>query len=183
METYTGRRVDFANPDPGTICIEDIAHALARLCRYGGHCRTSGIWSVAQHCLAVEGYLRDRGPRIRLLALLHDAPEAYLHDLPPMMKSLLPEYRKWEQCMELAVWETFGLAPPTAEEVRIVKYADTVGLATEAALLMCSGGEGWAISADPSPDMLISPEGLDPAEAEEEYIVHVAHAMRELARE
>lgn len=39
VETYTGQYLDVQNPDPDKINLEDIAHALSNICRYGGHCK------------------------------------------------------------------------------------------------------------------------------------------------
>lgn len=39
VQTYSGRQFYVADPRPDDVSIEDIAHALALLCRYGGHCR------------------------------------------------------------------------------------------------------------------------------------------------
>jgi len=40
ITTFTGKQFDFLNPTTSMVCIEDIAHALARLCRFNGHCKT-----------------------------------------------------------------------------------------------------------------------------------------------
>lgn len=37
IETVSGKFVDVKNPDPATIDLHDIAHALSQTCRYGGH--------------------------------------------------------------------------------------------------------------------------------------------------
>lgn len=144
-ETYTGKQVNFTDPNPADICIEDIAHSLARTCRYGGHCRIDGIWSVAEHSLVVEEWLDEhfRLYRLRLLGLLHDAAEAYIGDLPPQAKALLPEYQRWERNCERAIWRAFGMDPPGMGEVERVKEGDRAALAAEAAAMMFSKGEEW----------------------------------------
>lgn len=45
--TYTGRKFYPLDPRPEDVCIEDIAHALALVNRFGGHTRVP--YSVAQH--------------------------------------------------------------------------------------------------------------------------------------
>jgi hypothetical protein len=47
VETFSGLFVDTNNPDPSTILLKDIAHALSNTCRFGGHC--DGFYSVAEH--------------------------------------------------------------------------------------------------------------------------------------
>src|SRR5487761_1741512 len=39
IATFTGRAFWPLDPRPEDVVIEDIAHALSMLCRYGGHCR------------------------------------------------------------------------------------------------------------------------------------------------
>lgn len=93
IQTYTGRMVDPFNLAPDDICLEDIAHALSNLCRFGGH--TSGFYSVAQHSVYAS---RLSPPPFRAWALLHDASEAYLHDISTPIKARpeLAAYREAE---------------------------------------------------------------------------------------
>lgn len=37
LETVSGRLVDLESPNPRSIAIGDVAHALSMLCRYNGH--------------------------------------------------------------------------------------------------------------------------------------------------
>ena len=76
LTTYSGYHFDPLNPDPSLICIEDIAHALSNICRYGGH--ADSFYSVAQHSLLMSEVTT---PRLRRACLLHDAAEAYLGDM------------------------------------------------------------------------------------------------------
>lgn len=86
IQTVSGRRFNPFEPDPVEIDIDDIATALANQCRFGGHCRT--FYSVAQHsCLASDLVEEGGGSTADALwALLHDASEAYLVDLPHPIK-------------------------------------------------------------------------------------------------
>lgn len=63
------------------INIEDIARSLANTCRFRGH--TTQYYSVAEHCFHVS---LDVPRGYALWALLHDAPEAYLFDIPSPLK-------------------------------------------------------------------------------------------------
>jgi 5'-deoxynucleotidase YfbR-like HD superfamily hydrolase len=62
------------------IHIEDITHALSQRCRYAGH--TPGFYSVAQHLVLCSDQALKLCPDLALTALMHDASEAYLSDLP-----------------------------------------------------------------------------------------------------
>jgi hypothetical protein len=50
IRTRSGTFVDVFDSKPEDFHIEDIAHALSHLCRYGGHC--DPFYSVAQHSIA-----------------------------------------------------------------------------------------------------------------------------------
>lgn len=64
--------------------IGDIAHSLARQCRYNGHC--GGFLSVARHCIWVSDELRKVSPTMELWGLLHDASECYVGDMVSPLK-------------------------------------------------------------------------------------------------
>lgn len=124
IRTYTDRAVDFLEPRLETINITDIAHALAITNRFSGH--TMFPYSVAQHSVlaAVAAPFS-----LQLEALLHDAHEAYVGDMPTPLKHLMPEYQELEGRMELAVRTKFGLPWNMSPEV---KHIDRRMLATEA---------------------------------------------------
>jgi hypothetical protein len=128
--TVSGRKYWPADPRPEDFCVEDIAHALANQCRFGGHCRT--FYSVAQHSVHVS---RVCDPADALWGLLHDASEAYIVDIPRPFKTApgMEGYRLYENQMMRAVCEAFGLP---AEIPASVKHADEVLLASEARDLM-----------------------------------------------
>jgi 5'-nucleotidase len=72
--TFTKRKFWPLDPRPGDYCIEDIAHSLARICRFGGHVQCEH-YSVAQHCVLISEQFTE--PFKRYVALMHDAAEAY----------------------------------------------------------------------------------------------------------
>lgn len=122
--TYTGKMIDLKNPDKRAIENEDIAHALSQLCRAAGHFRH--FYSVAQHSIncmreaQAQGYSR----RVCFAALLHDAQEAYLCDIPTPLKGELENYREIENNFEKVILKKYSLYPLSDEEKHLVKRID-----------------------------------------------------------
>lgn len=118
IETHTGKQFWFLNPSPEMFDIEDIAHALSMVCRYAGH--VTRFYSVAAHCCVIADHF-SHDPRLHLTALMHDAAEAYIGDMPRPLKRQLPQFRKVEVRIEQALAETFGLIYPWP---KVIKDAD-----------------------------------------------------------
>jgi 5'-deoxynucleotidase YfbR-like HD superfamily hydrolase len=144
IQTFTGALVDPLAPDPAAIDPVDVAHALSHHCRFGGHSRV--FYSVAQHSCLVADTVEAGGGTVAdtLWALLHDATEAYLGDLPHPLKHRSPlgaVYREAEERLQAAICERFGLplVPPPS-----VKQADRALLATERrALMVATPDAAW----------------------------------------
>lgn len=85
-----GKKLFVQDPRPEDIDVEEIAHALSCVNRFGGHV-PHGPYSVAQHSIYVAQYVIGRGhPELGMLALMHDAPEAFLGDvIRPIKRSPL----------------------------------------------------------------------------------------------
>lgn len=115
IRTFTGKYVNPLNPDPDTICIEDIAHALSQICRFGGH--LPYFYSVADHSLAVSYCLPDEHA---LAGLLHDASEAYLCDIPSPVKRMIPGYAEAEDRLMKVIAAKFGFPWPVPEMVKVM---------------------------------------------------------------
>lgn len=120
MRTYTGVQFFPMDPRPEEIVIEDIAHALSMQCRFGGHCQQ--FYSVAQHSVRVShamdrvhGYREVHG--LATAALLHDAAEAYLVDVPRPVKVELREYAGMEDRLMKVIAQKFGFQWPLPPEV------------------------------------------------------------------
>src|SRR5262249_32784791 len=96
IQTFTGRQFWPLDPRAEELDIEDIAVALSRDCRYAGHCKR--FFSVAEHCVLMTRVARGNGynKRDQRTALLHDASEAYLRDIPRPLKRGLRGYREIE---------------------------------------------------------------------------------------
>jgi hypothetical protein len=135
IQTASGICFDPLDPRPDLIEIGDIARALSNQCRFGGHCER--FYSVAQHCVLMADVAADLldDPVAPLWALLHDASEAYLVDLPYPVKhnsDLGSQFRVAEQRVLDAVMMRYDLPldPPSG-----VKVLDRRMLATESRII------------------------------------------------
>lgn len=115
ITTWTGARVDVLDAKPDDIWIADIAHALARTCRYGGH--VTHHLSVARHSIWVSEELDGTGHE--LWGLLHDASEAYLGDMVKPLKHhpSMAIFRETEDALDRVIAERFSLDYPMPSEV------------------------------------------------------------------
>jgi len=160
IQTYTGRRFYPLDPVIDQIDIKDIAHALSLLCRFGGH--IDRFYSVAEHCILLSKWV---DPKNALAALLHDATEAYVVDVPRPIKYLLPDYREIENKAWEAITSRYGLDWALPEQV---KEGDNRILINERNLLM-PRAERWTIDdlVDPLPIDII---GWEPKVVERRYL-------------
>lgn len=145
VQTYSGKRFDFLDPKPEQIDIEDIAHSLSGLPRYNNH--TKVPYSVAQHSLAV---MRKVPVNDYLVALLHDAPEAYIGDMLGPIKRRVPQFQEIETGVWFAICRKFGLDGIIPESVR---RADIIALATEQRDLMNECEHDWSLPEWAKPDI------------------------------
>lgn len=157
--THSGTSFYPLDPRPDEIHIEDIAHALSMLCRFGGHCST--FYSVAEHSVRVARQFmvrtrfRDDGtgpgtPDGCLAALLHDASEAYIIDVPRPLKPYLGDYKVHEAQLQQAIFKRFGALDC---HHAAIKTCDLILLATEKRDLMPATSAEWA----PLPSPLSEP--------------------------
>lgn len=166
LQTFTGRQVAPLAPRVSDIAIEDIAHALSHLCRFGGHVRT--FYSVAQHSVLVSHALPTE---LALWGLLHDASEAYLVDLPTPIKSAGPlsGYRGIESLLQRTIYQAFGLAGDEpvqvhdADQALLVLEARALFAPAAAERITASTRAGLAL-----PSMQITP--VDPAQAKAGFL-------------
>lgn len=137
IETYTGIKFSLYKPEFNA---EDIAHCLANLCRFNGHTRT--FYSVAEHSLLVSALVYHMGGNQQqcLEALLHDATEAYMSDVPAPFKQLLPDWQKLDKDLDDKLREWADLP---ATKTGLVKDADWLALFIEAYWLLPDKGESF----------------------------------------
>jgi hypothetical protein len=166
--TYSSRHFYPLDPRPADVDIDDIAHALSLTCRYNGH--TSVFYSVAEHSLLLCQEVTRRRPDDlvqQLQALLHDAAEAYLCDIPRPVKPLLSGYYEAEARVDRAISEHFGIeiAPKTA----LIAELDTRILCDETAALMPPESAEWHQRLG----MMLGVEirALGPGQAEREFLM------------
>jgi len=120
----SGTLIDINRPTPDMICIEDIAAALSKICRFGGH--SSTFYSVAQHSVIVAAIAPEYLCRE---ALLHDAAEAYLGDVIKPLKNLLGiAYEELENDFMKAITRKFNL---DASKLLEIKQYDKMALEVE----------------------------------------------------
>lgn len=154
METFTGRKFWPLDPSAEDVCIEDIAHALSLICRFGGHVRE--FYSVAQHSCYVADIVFAREPQHALVALMHDAAEAYTGDVVRPIKRGNPVYGAAEAAVWSCIAKRFGLP---VELPAVVKWADNVVLWNEHAQIM-NGKNVWpSCDQEEGPDVGIVPWG------------------------
>lgn len=179
IETASGLRYDFENPDPTTILLEDIAHALSNVCRFAGHIRRFN--SVAEHSVlvsrivgsysleefgAVPGKAKERKRGFVLAALLHDAHEAYIWDAPSPVKPLLGDtFKRLGRIADEAIASKFLKEGYSADSFKhpLIKKADRTALVVEGRALLPVGptDDEW----EPLPPGVQWDGGLSPYEA------------------
>jgi 5'-nucleotidase len=192
IQTVSGMDVDLLYPRPESILLGDIAHALARIPRFVGHTIGECPWSVAQHSLLVESLMpEDANASERLVALLHDAHEAYVGDMPTPVKqamdaiprnnsnSLAPSlfFKDITNRLDTVIWKVFGLDPSSATFDR-VRTADLLALRVEADLLMAPRRREWSTLL-PAPDPMPTLRPCHPVSRAEAVFLDRFHELQE----
>lgn len=165
IQTYTGKIIYNKNLGQNDICIEDIARSLSNKCRFGGHCK---FYSVAQHSILVSKLVT---PDLAMQALLHDAAEAYICDVPRPWKKLLPLIIQTEEMYLKAIMKKFAQPWPIADAVW---NADDAILHTEAMALF-GDVEHWCLKIEPA---IIDIVPLSPKKSERAFLAR----YRELSK-
>ena len=148
MNEYEGKWIStlrvpkfhFLNPQKHEILIEDIAHALAMTCRFGGH--IDRFYSVAEHSVRAS-WLAPR--YLRLVALLHDAEEAYVPDVPRPIKMELPQVQELYKPLNKAIMDKYEVG--AYDELEMKEIDDRLCI-TEAQA-MGVWREDWAVLGEP----------------------------------
>ncbi len=150
IELASGRRLHFEQPDPAAISVEDIAHHLSQVNRYGGAPRRP--YSVAEHAVLVAERLRSQGHDAAtiLAGLHHDDAEAFVGDIVRPIKRSLSGYSEIEDAVQAAVRTALDLT--LVHDEAAVSAADDWALSCEAWHLLPSRGEEWCSAGIYSPD-------------------------------
>jgi len=145
VEVYSGTMVNLTRPTADMIHAGDIAHALSRIPRFNGHSHIP--YTVARHTILVVDILKswDANPELLLMAWLHDAPEAYLGDIPTPLKRLFqPQFDILEARFLIAIYDAIL---PKGEDMEFghpddyacLKHADRLALLIERMVLKYPG--------------------------------------------
>jgi hypothetical protein len=110
--------VHILDPQTEEIDLEDIGRALAGILRWCGR----GPTTVLQHSLELAR--RVESPEETLHALLHDAAEAFLGDIPRPFKNEVPGYDRTEVGILAAIYRSLDCPWPSAEAVAQVRFFD-----------------------------------------------------------
>jgi hypothetical protein len=159
IQTAHGRQFWPIDPRPNEVHLDDIAHALSMLCRFGGHCLR--FYSVAEHSVLMA---RAAPPEYRRWALLHDASEAYLVDVPRPIKPFLLGYDESEERIMRAVAVRFNLHLGLPD---VVKYLDRAILMDEQLQNMAPAPVPW--STDTAP-LGVTLQFWTPEQARDEFL-------------
>ena len=191
ISTFTGKKYHYFDPQPEMICLEDIAHALSNMCRFTGHVRE--FYSVAEHSVHAARVIED--PKLRKFALMHDAAEAYMVDIPRPFKPHLhihmptPEgltvvpYKAMEEATMLAIADALGFKWRKHKEVKAV---DNRLLATEWRALIGDRWEGpipggIVECGEPYPELqrTLSTSTMMPRDAEASFLLEAERVLSE----
>jgi hypothetical protein len=141
-QSYTGRQIWPLDPRPGDFAIEDLAHGLSNLARYGG--QASRFYSVAEHSVLCSLFGDPVYARRRLM---HDTAEAVLGlDLASPLKRhpAFSWFRAIEEPIEAAIFAQFDCeAPGDWKEI------DTRILLDERAALFGPPPDDWRVPGEP----------------------------------
>lgn len=118
IQTYSGLAFTYPLVNIDAIEIVDIANALSKQCRFAGHCLK--FYSVAEHCCHVSDHVSDEN---KFAALMHDASEAYMVDIPRPLKQMFRSYQVAEEQVMQVIATKFGFDYPLPAEVKRVDTA------------------------------------------------------------
>ena len=131
IQTFSGGQFWPLDPRLEELNIIDIAAALSKECRYGGHCLR--FYTVAEHSELMRRAAAERGYSLRdqRAASLHDASEGLgLRDMPRPIKRDIANYQEIENRIMRVVATRFDFDWPIPPHIK--ELDEMIGLAEEA---------------------------------------------------
>ena len=111
LRTLTGKKFNIFEPRPEMIDIRDIASGLANKGHFSG--LTPRYFSIAEHSILVcdefSFWNNEQPDSVKLLALLHDASEAYIGDMIKPLKVHMPDFVRLEDGIMNVIAQRFDL--------------------------------------------------------------------------
>jgi hypothetical protein len=149
MATQSGRRVYPSDPLPDDFCIQDIAHGLSNVCRWGG--QGISFFSVSEHSLRGAKRARETGDsELAFEFLLHDGAEAFFGDVVNPVALSLPAYQSMRDRAQGVINATFRLP---FDMTPACKELDGRMGRTEAPVMFDHGDTWWKrLPFEPFPD-------------------------------
>jgi len=140
------------NPVLEEIDMHDIVVSISNTCRYGG--RVSSFYSVAQHSTVMSFWAEELHESISTdivkAALLHDAAEGWIGDIPTPIKKLWPQIDEVEKQIAKLVFEMHDVDPDLFDCEEIAEL-DNIMFNTECRDVLVA-------SSPPTPHLCIPPE-------------------------
>lgn len=172
VPTRSGLSFNMLDPKPEFVVLEDVIHGMAYTYRFGGQI---GPITILEHCVLVSRIIEILWPKSKaqMPGLLHDACEAYGHDIQaPVRKFLkvtLPNgteiswgdlERKVNAAISKALWDgTDFYSYPE------VQAADILAVAIEKSQIASIKDENWGLPTIPKEIAHLKVEFLSPADA------------------
>lgn len=109
IQLFTGGYFNFVQPNPEDVKVEDIAGALSKTCRFGGHIKR--FYSVAEHAINCSLSAMKNGATLEqgFAILHHDDTETYMGDMVKPLKNIMPEFARIEKIVERVIGEKLGI--------------------------------------------------------------------------
>lgn len=126
--TASGKTLDLEVPLISDIDAYDIARGLAHKGHFAG--QTDKMFTIAEHCLLVAHIIeygevpKQHEKTLILLALLHDAAEAYINDMLSPIKKYSSVYKTFEFNIQVVIHAKYGVGDVDNSLFHIIKSAD-----------------------------------------------------------
>lgn len=167
IRTYTGRLIQPFALDENDVCLEDIAHHTANMCRFNGATRwhySSALHMINCARLALRVY---DNTELAKVCLLHDATDAYFPDLPRPLYGDMDDLVCDIESAQSMIYAKYGIDGAT--QMRLKRQLDEI----DDAILNVEGSElinGWVGHACAKTASHCILKYIDPREVAEEYI-------------